>query len=129
MMCAAFSSAPVLALTATASYKDISIIKESLNLKKKTLEVIASPNRANLFYEKVFCENFGTNCCQTEGKKSRPSTNFFILYLKWCGFVFKFLEMQLDRDQYYPTTSENRPLAQYHARQTSSLNRITLTLF
>lgn len=55
MMCAAFPSAPVLALTATASYKDISIIKESLNLKKP-LEVIASPNRANLFYEKVFRE-------------------------------------------------------------------------
>lgn len=55
MMCGAFPSAPVLALTATASCKDISIIKESLNLKKP-LEVIASPNRANLFYENVFRE-------------------------------------------------------------------------
>ena len=33
MLCATFPSTPVLALTATASKKDISAIKESLNLK------------------------------------------------------------------------------------------------
>ena len=70
MICAAFPSAPVLALTTTASYKDVSIIKESLNLKKP-LEVIASPNRTNLFYKK----DFGTHV-------TRPDQGLFSLPLQ-----------------------------------------------
>ena len=53
MLCATFPSVLVVALTATASKKDVSAIKESLNLKSP-LEVIANPNRSNIFYEKVF---------------------------------------------------------------------------
>lgn len=43
----------VVALTATASRKDVKAIKESLNLRNP-LEVIGDPNRPNTFYEKVF---------------------------------------------------------------------------
>ena len=139
MMCAAFPSAPVLALTATASYKDISIIKESLNLKKP-LEVIASPNRANLFYKKVFCEGEDIDffvktlepiAAKLKEKKVDYPLTIFYLPLKWCGFAFKFLQKQLGRDQYYPTTSEalpeNRLFAQYHAPQTQAMKDLVLT--
>lgn len=52
MLCATFPNVPVVALTATASKKDVKAIKESLNLKNP-LEVIGNPNRANIFYKKV----------------------------------------------------------------------------
>ena len=55
MLCATFPQVPVVALTATASKVDVKAIKDSLNMKKP-LEVIGDPNRANIFYEKVFCK-------------------------------------------------------------------------
>ena len=55
MLCANFPSVPVLALTATASKSDVAQVKESLNLKNP-LEVFATPNRTNIFYDKVFHE-------------------------------------------------------------------------
>ena len=45
----------MLALTATASKSDVAQVKESLNLKNP-LEVIATPNRTNIFYDKVLHE-------------------------------------------------------------------------
>ena len=53
MLCTTFRSVPVVALTATANKNDVATIKASLNLKTP-LEVIANPNRPNIFYEKVF---------------------------------------------------------------------------
>ena len=53
MLCATFPAVPVVALTATASKKDVINIKRSLNMRNP-VEVIASPNRPNVFYEKVF---------------------------------------------------------------------------
>ena len=53
MLCATFPQVPVIALTATASKADVKEIKDSLNMKNP-LELIGDPNRANIFYEKVF---------------------------------------------------------------------------
>ena len=53
MLCATFPKVPVVALTATASKKDVEVIKQSLNLKNP-LEVIGNPNRPNVFYRNVF---------------------------------------------------------------------------
>ena len=53
MLCATFPTVPVVALTATASKRDVTAIKESLNLKNP-LEVIENPNCPNIFYKKVF---------------------------------------------------------------------------
>lgn len=47
-----FSTVPVVAPTATESKKDVRNIKTSLNMENP-LEVIKSPNRSNIFYEKV----------------------------------------------------------------------------
>ena len=55
MLFATFPQVPVVALTATASKADVQAIKDSLNMKKP-LEMIGDPNRANIFYEKVFCK-------------------------------------------------------------------------
>ena len=52
-MCATFPSVPVVALTATVSRSDVAFIKQSLNLKT-SFEIIANPNRRNIFYENVF---------------------------------------------------------------------------
>ena len=51
MLCASFPGVPVVALTATASKKDILAINDSLNLKNP-LKVIANPNRPNIFMKK-----------------------------------------------------------------------------
>ena len=53
MLCATFPGVPVVALTATSNKKDILAIKDSLNLKNP-LEMIANPNKPNIFYEKIF---------------------------------------------------------------------------
>lgn len=53
MLCAFFPTIPVVALTATASKRDMKAIKESINLKNP-VEVIRNPNRPNIFYKKVF---------------------------------------------------------------------------
>ena len=53
MLCATFPTVPVVALTATASKRDVTEIKASLNLKNP-LEIVGNPNRPNIFYKKVF---------------------------------------------------------------------------
>ncbi|XP_015774962.1 PREDICTED: probable Werner syndrome ATP-dependent helicase homolog 1 [Acropora digitifera] len=110
-----------------------------MNLKKP-LEVIASPNRENLFYENVFREGEDIDffvktlepiAAELKEKKVDYPLTIFYLSLKWYGFAFKFLEKQLGRDPYYPTTSEalpeNRLFAQYHAPQTQAMKDLVLT--
>ena len=53
MLCAAFRNAPGLALTAIARKNDRKQIKESLGLKN-FVELVANPDRKNIFYEKHF---------------------------------------------------------------------------
>ena len=53
MLCALFPSVPVLALTATANKEDTEVIKKTLHMKD-AVEVIESPDRVNIFYEKIF---------------------------------------------------------------------------
>ena len=48
-----FPNSPAIAMTATASNTDMSIIQESLGLKKCKL-VVANPDRTNIYYDKVF---------------------------------------------------------------------------
>ena len=133
MLCATFPGVPVVALTATASRKDVVEIRESLNLKN-ALQVIGNPNRPNIMYSKVFRKSDDIDFCE---ELLKPMTNdlkqrkvFYpltILYLplKWCGFAFKYFEMQMVSEQYYPTGAEplpeNRLFAQYHAPQTSAM--------
>lgn len=51
MLCATFPSVTLVLLTATASKKDVSEIKESSDLKFP-LEVTVNPNNSNIFYGK-----------------------------------------------------------------------------
>ena len=69
MMCAAFSSAPLLALTATASYKDISIIKESLNLKKKRWRLLLVPTGQISSMKKFFVKTLEPIAAKLKEKK------------------------------------------------------------
>ena len=102
MLCATFPQVPVVALTATASKADVKAIKDSLNMKKP-LEVIGDPNRANIFYEKVFRKGDEVDFFEellkpmaSELKEVKLNDPLTILYLplKWCGFAFKFFEKQ-----------------------------------
>ena len=98
MLFATFPRVPVVALTATASKADVKAIKVSLNMKKP-LEMIGDPNRANIFYEKVFCKGDDIDFFKEllkpmasklkEVKLNYPLTILY-LPLKWCGFAFKF---------------------------------------
>ena len=133
MLCATFPQVPVVALTATASKADVKAIKDSLNMKKP-LEVIGDPNRANIFYEKVFRKGDDIEFFEellkpmaSELKEVTLNYPLTIVYLplKWCGFAFKFFEKQLGNEQYYPLEAEalpeNRLFAQYHAPQTTAM--------
>ncbi|XP_044167046.1 ATP-dependent DNA helicase RecQ-like [Acropora millepora] len=104
MLCATFPQVPVVALTATASKADIKEIKDSLNMKNP-LEVIGNPNRANIFYEKVF--------------RKGNDIDFFQELLRPISL------WQLGKEQYYPfgaeALPENRLFAQYHAPQTTAM--------
>ena len=133
MLCANFPSVPVLALTATASKSDVAQIKESLNLKNP-LEVIATPNRTNVFYDKVLREGEDvdffiellTPIVEQLGEKTvtYPLTVLY-LPLKWCGFAFKYFEKHLGDKQYFPAAVDQLPenimFAQFHAPQTKAM--------
>ena len=53
VLCATFSSVPVVAMTATASKSDREFIKGSLGLKT-CAEVVGNPDRTNVMYTKHF---------------------------------------------------------------------------
>ena len=145
MLCATFPTVPVVALTATANKRDVTAIKESLNLKNP-LEVIGNPNRPNIFYKKVFRKGDDVELFEEiltpialglrEKKVDYPITILY-LPLKWCGFSFKFFQSQLGEDQYYSPQNEvassadmkpeNRLFAQYHAPQTKAMKELILT--
>ena len=117
MPCATFPNVPVVALTATASKKDIEVIKQSLNLKNP-LEVIGNPNRPNIFYRKVFRKGIDVEffekllepiALDLKGKKVNYPTTIMYLPLRWCGFAFKYFEKQLGDEQYYPSSAEAKP--------------------
>ena len=130
MLCAAFPNAPVLALTATASKNDRKQIKESLGLKN-FVELVANPDRKNIFYEKHF--RAGQDIDSIESI-CRPIANdllnvaidypLTIIYmpLKWCGVVYRLFESILGTNQYYPPgclpLPKHRLFAQFHAPQT-----------
>ena len=98
MLCATFPSVTLVLLTATASKKDVSEIKESSNLKSP-LEVTVNPNKSNIFYQKSLrprrrCRFHGRNSqaqCNTR-ENSDISTNFVISVfgMVWfCTQVFR----------------------------------------
>ena len=97
MLCAAFPSVPVVALTATASKADVISIKRSLNLKNP-VEIIGNPDQPNVFYEKIvrkgtdlefFQELLGKIASDLLQKKLDYPLTVLYLLLKWCGFAFK----------------------------------------
>ena len=100
MLCATFLTVPVVALTATASKRDLKAIKESLNLKNP-VEVIGNPNRANIFYKKAFRKEDDVDFFEeilkpiALGLKEKtvgyPITILY-LPLRWCGLSFNFLK-------------------------------------
>ena len=110
MLCGAFPSSPVVALTATASKANIVAIKESLNLRNP-VEITANPDQPNIYYEKIFQKGkdleFFEECLHnmaSELKKNKLDYPLTImsLQLKWCGFAFKYLSKHLGNEQYYP---------------------------
>lgn len=135
MLCATFPTVPVVALTATASKRDVTEIKVSLNLKNP-LEIVGNPNRPNIFYKKVFRrgddvdffdELLNPIAIGLKEKKVDYPISILYLPLRWCGFSFKFFQKQLGDDQYYSPVNpverkpENRLFAQYHSPQTRTM--------
>ncbi|XP_028395621.1 ATP-dependent DNA helicase Q-like 3 [Dendronephthya gigantea] len=133
VLCATFSSVPVVAMTATASKSDRESIKKSLGLKECT-EVIGNPDRRNITYKKHFrgqpdvdsIINILTPIAQDllKAQKNYPLTIIYIP-LKWCGFAYKLFESVLGSSQYFPKGSapvpENRLFALFHSPQTQEM--------
>ena len=135
MLCATFPTVPVVALTATASKRDVTEMKVSLNLKNP-LEIVGNPNRPNIFYKKVFrrgddvdffYELLNPIAIGLKEKKVDYPISILYLPLRWCGFSFKFFQKQLGDDQYYSPVNpverkpENRLFAQYHSPKTRTM--------
>lgn len=133
MLCALFPSVPVLALSATASKKDREAIKDTLHMRNP-VEVVASLNRPNIFYEKVFRNSLDIESYEEiltpiainllAQKNDYPLT---IVYstLRWCGFAYRLFERILGPEQYFPTGAdpipENRLFSQFHSPQTGAM--------
>ena len=106
MLCATFPTVPVVALTATASKRDVAAIKESLNLQTP-LEVIGNPNRPNIFYKKVLRQGDDVDFYEEvlkpialglkEKKVDYPNTILY-LPLRWCGVSFNIFKSSLVRN-------------------------------
>jgi ATP-dependent DNA helicase RecQ len=138
VLCATFSSAPVVAMTATASKDDRESIKKSLGLKT-CADVIGNPDRTNIMYEKHFRGEPDVDSLvrilspiAEDLLKERINYPLTIIYipLKWCGFAYKIFESVLGNSQYFPTGSmpvpENRLFAQFHSPQTQEMKDVIL---
>ena len=133
MLCATFPTVPVVALTATASKRDLKAIKESLNLKNPVEVAFRKGDDVDFFEEILKPIALGLK----EKTVDYPITILY-LPLRWCGFSFKFFEMLLGDDQYHslqspgneiacvPKIPENRLFAQHHAPQTTAMKELTL---
>lgn len=133
MLCSLFSDVPVLATTATASRADMKFIQESLGLKKCYL-VVGNPDRRNIAYQKLFRRGQDVDAVQLilmpiakgllQQKTDYPLTIIYVP-LKLCGFVYKFFEHILSKEEYLSPGSAqiptNRMFAQFHAAQTSQM--------
>lgn len=133
MLSALFPSVPVIILTATASIKDRTIIKKTLHIKNH-IEVVVSPNRPNIFYNKIFrvgpdFESYESILQPIAEDLRKETVNYplTIVYmnLKWCGFAYKLFDRILGDNQYYPEDAaripENRIFSQFHAPQTTKM--------
>ena len=133
MLCALFPNVPVLALTATANKQDIKQIKDSLCLQE-CIDVIANPDRKNIFYAKHFRK--GQDIDNIEEILKPIAQNLLLLtinypitvvYLpiRWCGFAYTLFESVLPNHQYYPAIApaipKNRLFGQFHAPQTDEM--------
>ena len=101
---------------------------------RNPFEVVGSPNRVNIFYEKVFrvCpdidayENILKPIAENllVQKVDYPLTVVY-LNLKWCGFAYRLFERILRSEQYYPQDAhpipENRLFSQFHSPQTVTM--------
>ena len=133
MLCALFPTAPVLALTATASKKDREVIKNTLHMRKP-LEVVGNLNRPNIFYEKSFRNGTGVESYEEIltpiansllMQKTKYPLTIIYLSLRWCGFAYRLFERVLGHEQYFPIGAdpipENRLFSQYHSPQTAAM--------
>ena len=108
MLCALFPSVPFLALTATACKEDRDTIKKTLHMTNP-FEVVGSPNRVNIFYEKVF--RVGPDIDAYENILKPIAENLLVQ-------KYRLFERILRSEQYYPQDAhpipENRLFSQFH---------------
>ncbi|XP_068723524.1 recQ-like DNA helicase Blm [Montipora capricornis] len=103
---------------------------------KPFLAPYTSPDdrRLNIMYKKAFRKGDDVDFYEdllkpmaNDLKQSKAPYPLTIVYLplKRCGFAYKYFEMQLGNEQYYPTGAEplpeNRLFAQYHSPQTNAM--------
>ena len=117
------SLVPVLALTATANLQTRKAIQESLCLRKSCVKIFLSPNRENIYINKVkvnsdISESFRWLLDKIwQEKVFTDKTIVYCKSIKDCGRLFTHFKLQLGEDSYYPNceTSENNLMfAMYH---------------
>ena len=144
-LCQLRACTPILALTASAPPKNISLLISSLQMQNP-LKVIGNLDRQNIYIEvlKRKPSVFGSESYENilspiaEELKTKqvnyPLTNIY-LPLKWCGYAFKLFMQILQEKSYFPTDKREPShclFAQFHAAQTDKmkseiLNQLTAT--
>ena len=100
-------------MTATASQTDFKCIQDLLGLKKCKC-IIASPDRKNMFYKKLFRSGKDVDTITSilmpivrnllQYKSDYPLTIVYVT-LRLCRFIYKLFEHVLGNEQYFPTGS------------------------
>ena len=114
---------PVLALTATANLQTRKIIQESLCLRKSCIKIFLSPNRENIYINKLkvnsdISESFRWLLDKMRQEKVyMDKTIVYCKSIKDCGRLFTHFKLHLGKDSYYPnceTSGNNLMFAMYH---------------
>jgi ATP-dependent DNA helicase RecQ len=128
-----FPDVPVLAVTATAPPKTISLLKEILVMECPKI-VKVHPNRKNIFLNKGYRQDtcYGFESYEKILKpiafglqSQRENYQMTVIYmkLKYCGFAYRLFEEIIGEDQYVGKNAQPRCrlFAQFHSPQTDHM--------
>ena len=133
---AIFPSAPMVALTASAPPKQLSVLTDALFLQNP-LKVVGNLDRPNIYIgiHRRKASSLGSESYESilrpiaeELKENVIHFPLTIIYLplRWCGYAFKLFDQILQEKSYLPENTidpRHRIFAQFHAAQTEIMKQ------
>ena len=129
---AIFPSAPMVALTASAPPKQLSLLTDALFLQNP-LKVVGNLDRPNIYIgiHRRKASSLGSESYESILRLLKQNVTHYpltIIYLplRWCGYAFKLFEQILQEKSYLPENTidpRHRIFAQFHAAQTEIMKQ------